>query len=132
MKNDELIHLAASVTVPHAIGDSSSGSVGCALVTDKGNTYVGVCIDTIAGMGFCAEHNAIGNMMTNQEYTIKKIVAVLKENDGQSYILHPCGRCREFMRQINPDNIETEVILAKDRTVTLKDLLPYQNDRSKV
>lgn len=34
-------------------------SVASALLTEKGNIYVGVCIDTPCGMGFCAEHAAI-------------------------------------------------------------------------
>ncbi len=75
-------------------------------------------------MGFCAEHNAIGAMVTAGEYKIKKIVAVWKDDKNNCCILSPCGRCREFMRQIDNDNLETEVILEKDRTVKLKDLLP--------
>lgn len=132
MTNEKLIKLALSVTAPHVLGESSSGSVGCALVTNKGNTYTGVCIDTACGMGFCAEHNAIGNMMTNREYRIKKIVATWKDDKGDLYILHPCGRCREFMRQINNENMKTEVILGKNRVVRLAELLPYADDNSKV
>jgi len=101
------------------------GDVGCALATDKGNVYLGVCIDTASGMGFCAEHNAIGSMITAGEYKIQKIVAVWKNDKGDIFILSPCGRCREFMRRINEDNLETEVLLDKDKVVQLKDLLPY-------
>ena len=54
----------------------------CALITDKDNVYVGVDIDTGCGMGFCAEHNAIGSAVTNKEYVIKKIVAVWKDENG--------------------------------------------------
>ena len=79
-------------------------------------------------MGFCAEHNAIGSMITAGESRIKKIVAVWKDKKNKIYILHPCGRCREFMRQTNKQNMETEVILAKNRTVKLKELLPYEDD----
>lgn len=33
-------------------------------------------------MGFCAEHSAISQMITNSGYKIKKIVAVCKDDDG--------------------------------------------------
>jgi len=40
------------------------------------------------------------------------------------HIISPCGRCREFIRQIHPDNVNTEVILDTDKTVKLVELLP--------
>ena len=61
------------------------GDVGCALVTDKGNVYLGVCIDTSLGMGFCAEHSAIAAMITHGEHIIKKIVSgVGRRNNSPS------------------------------------------------
>lgn len=127
MTNDELIEKAASIVKPKKVGDYSMGDVGCALITDKGDVFLGVCIDTGSGMGFCAEHNAIGSMITAGEYKIQKIVAVLKNDEGDVLILSPCGRCREFMRQINEDNLETEVLLDRDKAIKLKELLPYYN-----
>jgi cytidine deaminase len=125
MTNEELIKKAASVVNPKRIGDYSVGDVGCALITDRNNIYLGVCIDTGSGMGFCAEHNAIGSMITAGEYKIKKIVAVCKDEKENVFILSPCGRCREFMYQINEDNLETEVLLGKDKVVKLNELIPY-------
>src|SRR5512146_678141 len=54
----------------------SVAAVGCALITSKGNIYEGACIDAPCGIGFCAEHAAIAAMVTNREFSIKKIVAV--------------------------------------------------------
>ncbi len=122
--NEELIEKAASVINKKKTKDSSMGGVGSALVTEKDNIYVGVCIDTPSGMGFCAEHNAIGSMVTSKEYRIKKIVAVWKNEDEELYILAPCGRCREFMYQIDEENLETDVVLDKNEVVKLKELLP--------
>ena len=51
------------------------GSVGAAVLTEKGNIYTGICIDTACGMGMCAERNAIANMLTNGECKITKVVA---------------------------------------------------------
>jgi cytidine deaminase len=118
----ELIERARSVIRPRKVqGDFLVGDVGSALLSENGNVYVGVCIDTASGMGFCAEHSAIAAMVTAGELRIQRIVAVLE--DGT--ILPPCGRCREFMLQIHADNIETQVILGKDKTVRLRELLPY-------
>ena len=45
MTNEQLIEKARSVINPHKLGDYLVGDVGCALVTDRGNVYLGVCID---------------------------------------------------------------------------------------
>ncbi len=123
MTNDELIQKAQAVVNPRKIAHGCTvGDVGCALLTDKGNLHVGVCIDASGGMGFCAEHSAIASMVTHGEQSIGKIVAVL----GDGTILPPCGRCREFMRQIDGSNMNhTEVLLGGDKAVKLRDLLPH-------
>lgn len=102
---------------------STVGDVGSVLLTDKGNVYVGVRIDTGSGLGFCAEQSAIAGMATNGEYKIKKIVAV-----SEYGIIPPCGKCREFMNQIHEDDFKAEVIIGKNKVVKLKDLLPYPWD----
>ncbi len=126
ISNEELIKKAESVVNSKKVGDYIIGDVGCALVTDSGNIYLGVCIDVGSSMGFCAEHSAIGAMVTAGEFKIKKIVAVWKDEKGLC-VLSPCGRCREFIRQIHPDNLETEVILDTDKTAKLVELLPYHD-----
>ena len=123
--NDELIDSAAAVIHSRKVGNRRVGDVGCALITDQGNVYRGVCIDTGSGTGFCAEHSAIAAMVTAGELNINKIVAVWKDASGVPLVLPPCGRCREFIRQISEDNLETDVVLAKDNVVKLKELLPY-------
>lgn len=121
IEDKELIRRATGVLNPRILSPSvEAGEVGSALVTDKGNVYVGVCIDCACSLGFCAEHNAIGNMITNGESRIEVIVAV--GSDGN--ILAPCGRCRELIRQIDPSNTETRILLGNGRTAKLKELLP--------
>ena len=127
LSNEALIEKAESVVHSYKFGENEVGQVGCALETDQGNVYLGVCMDISSGIGFCAEHSAIAAMVTAGEFRIQKIVAVWKGDDGRTYILSPCGRCREFMRQIHADNLQTEVILAVDRVVGLSDLLPYHD-----
>lgn len=125
--NETLIERAKSVVNAKKIGDHLVGDVGSALVTEKGNIYLGVCMDISSGIGFCAEHSAIAAMVTAGEYRIAKIVAVWKDNEGRTYILAPCGRCREFMRQIHAANLETEVIMDSNKVLKLSDLLPYHD-----
>lgn len=77
MDFEELIRIAEETLNPRALSDSAeAGSVAAALVTDKGNVYRGVCIDTPCSMGFCAEHAAIAAMVTAGESRIERIVAV--------------------------------------------------------
>ena len=123
--NEELIRIAEGTLHPRVIGDRLFGDVASTLITDKGNLYSGVCIDTGSGTGFCAEHSAIAAMVTAREYRIERIVAVWKDDSGVTYVLPPCGRCREFMRQIDEDNLDSEVIVGTDKVVKLKELLPY-------
>lgn len=127
MTTEELIQKAKSIVKPTKQRNGFSiADCGTALLTDNGNIYLGVSIDTPSSMGFCSEHAAIAAMVTGGEYKIKKIVAVLE--DGT--VLPPCGRCREFIYQIDKGNLETEVIIAKDKTVKLKELLPYPWDEN--
>jgi cytidine deaminase len=127
MTNDDLIIGAVRVLRPHTTTDGRLfGDVAAMLLTDQGNAYAGVCIDTGSGTGFCAEYSAIAAMVTAGEYRIAKIVAVWRdERDGKLYVLPPCGRCRQFIRQIDEANLETDVVLGKDKVLKLKELLPY-------
>lgn len=99
--------------------DLTAASVSCALVTEAGNVYTGVCLDLACGIGFCAEHSAIAAMLKHRETVIKKIVAV-----GRHNILAPCGRCREMMFQVNPLNLDCEVVLPQGSAI-LRELLPH-------
>lgn len=121
---DELIAAAAAVLNPHHTGDRLFGDVAAALDTEDGHRHLGVCIDTGSGTGFCAEHAAIAAMVTAGEYRIARIVAVWRDERGRLYVLPPCGRCREFIRQIDDHNIGTRVVLGRDREVPLASLLP--------
>jgi cytidine deaminase len=121
ISDKELIRRATEVVDPRRLSPTVEvGGVGSALVTANGNVYVGVCIDTGSSLGFCAEHNATGNMIPHGESRIVSIVAV----NWDETILAPCGRCREFIFQIDPANAETRVLLKNDRVVMLKELLP--------
>lgn len=123
--DEELIQKAKSLLKPIKIRHGfTAADVGCALLTKKGDVYLGVCIDAIAGMGFCAEQSAIAAMITAGEYRIKKIVAV-----SEFGIIPPYGKCREFMHQIHDENLDADVIIANGKTVKLRELLPFLWDK---
>ncbi|MBO5688633.1 MAG: cytidine deaminase, partial [Lentisphaeria bacterium] len=81
------------------------GSVAAAVLTDKGNIYTGVCIDTACSMGMCAERNAMAHMITCGESKITKVVAVMPDGSTGT----PCGVCREFMMQLDKDSKDIEI-----------------------
>lgn len=117
---NELKDIAAATLSPRQVSeDIEVGGVAAALVTDKGNVYRGICIDTACSMGFCAEHAAIAAMLTAGEDKVAQIVAV----NWDKTVLPPCGRCREFLLQLG--NPETQVLVAEDTAVPVKELLPY-------
>ena len=122
MKNTELIDIARSLVgeVFPENEKTSAGGVGVALTTAKGNIYGGICLDYPCGLGFCAEHAAIAEMLKNRETQIIKIVAV-----NHKKVCFPCGRCRELMMLTNSLNKDTEVIISESQTIKLCQLLPH-------
>ncbi len=126
LTNAEMIEQARTVLKPRKLSDeNTAGDVACALLSSSGKLYLGVCIDVSSGIGFCAEHSAIAAMITAGESSIAKIVAIWSEDR----VLPPCGRCREFMYQIDRTNYDTtDVILGVDQVVKLRELLPHQFD----
>ncbi len=121
--NQDLIEKAKTVLYPRELYlGNRAGDVACALESLAGNRYLGVCIDTGSGMGFCAEHSAIAAMITARETAIVRIVAIA----GDGNVLPPCGRCRELMYEIDVSNLgTTEVILSEEKSVKLSELLPH-------
>ena len=120
MEFTKLYQKAVEVLNPRQVSESlEAGGVAAALVTDKGNVYRGVCIDTACSLGFCAEHAAVAAMLTAGEDRVEKIVAVGSQGDT----MPPCGGCRELLMQLgNPDAL---VLVAEDTAVKVKDLLPF-------
>lgn len=118
---EKLINEAKKIAGKKILSEyASCGHVGCALLTNKGNIYTGVSIDSNCALGNCAEYAAIADMLKNKESQIKKIVAY----SAKGKIYAPCGRCRELIRMVNSLNIETEVMVDENKVYKLKDLLP--------
>lgn len=128
ISNAELLQLAVDITrAPQAAAESRPvwqrmfmGYVGCALVTDRGNVYTGVVVNFQNGIGFCAEHSAIAEMIKHGESRIARIAGATAKGTP----LPPCGRCREMMAQADPGNLDTDVLLPEGEVKQLRDLLP--------
>ena len=99
-----------------------AGSVAAALLTQKGNVYTGVCIDTACSLGMCAERAAVAAMVTHGESAIEKLAAVMP--DGS--VGMPCGACRELLAQLGDDAGDIRILRDLDtgESVTLRSLLP--------
>ena len=121
MTAEELIEEAHKIVGKYKLSNAefSAGTVGAALLTAKGNVYTGIDIDVACGIGFCAEHSAIAEMLKNRETQIEIIVSTNAES-----IIPPCGRCRELMFQIDNKNLNTKVYLSEEEYITLDELLP--------
>ena len=113
---DELYQAAKAAVNPKRLSQwAESGGVAAAILTEEGHVYTGVCIDVACSMGFCAEHAAAAAMVTAGENHIVRVVAV--GWDGSIY--PPCGRCREFLSQLHPENDQAEVLLPDNQVRTL-------------
>lgn len=120
-KMNDLVAAARQILGEFALGeDLSAGSVAAALRTEAGHIHTGISLKLDCGIGFCAEHSAIAEMLKHRETRIAEIVAV-----GEGGIRPPCGRCRELMLQVSPANADTRVAIAEGQTATLRELLPH-------
>ena len=97
----------------------TAAAVGAALESSSGRIYTGINLDLACGIGFCAEHSAVAEMLKSRETVVRRIVAVNAER-----IVAPCGRCRELLVQVDPRNLDCEVLLPNDASATLRELLP--------
>jgi len=97
----------------------TAGAVGAALESATGRIYTGINLDLACGIGFCAEHSAVAEMLKHRETVVRRIVAV---NDER--VLAPCGRCREMLVQVDSRNLDCEVLLPDGVAVPLRDWLP--------
>lgn len=122
----ELITTAKALAKPfRPSSDVEVASVAAALISGSGRLYTGVCIDAGCGIGFCAEHAAVAEMLKNRESEVSYVVAL----DQAGEVLPPCGRCRELLWQIDSRNDQTKVVLSATQVVPLIELLPERGER---
>ena len=86
-----------------------AGSVGAAVLTDKGNIYTGICIDTACGMGMCAERNAIAAYrIVFDNWSVDDAVnEFMKPEYGHYKMIYPY--ISVLLRKIDWKNLKTAV-----------------------
>lgn len=102
-----------------ATPDCSAGSVAAAILARSGKIYTGICLDLPCGIGFCAEHAAVAELLKARETQIESVVAV-----SAAGVLPPCGRCRELLALLDARNLDATIQVAEARTALLRELLP--------
>ncbi len=117
----KLIKIAKELVNAKEVRGGLVKEVGCALITEKGKIFTGVSLDLSCGIGFCAEHTAISQMITQTDET-HVIIIVAVSSEG---VIPPCGRCRELLNVLDIRNKNTEVVITEGKKVKLSELLPY-------
>ena len=120
----DLYAAARAVLKPREVSKFvEAGGVAAAIEAGSGEIYVGVCVDTACTLGIGAERNAIFNMLTHGEGTIRRVVAIGRNGKA----MPPCGACRELMTQLTPgayQDVEIMLDYEQNRVVTLGSLTP--------
>ena len=125
MSDEELIRRAAEM-LPRAYAPYSRFHVGAALLAADGTVYTGCNIENAAfGPTVCAERVAFFAAVRDGRRDFLKIAVVGGPEGRISSFTHPCGVCRQVMREFCGDDF---VVLAWDgrglRRHTLGELLP--------
>lgn len=98
--------------------------VGAAVEAVDGQVFTGASIGGF--LSVCAELGALSQLVATTLPTVKRLVAVWRDPaDAVLHVIPPCGRCREIVRTMAPENLAATVILGPDHTASLRELLPY-------
>ena len=100
----------------------SKFAVGAAIQCKSGAVFVGANIENRSfGLTICAERVAIGAAVAGGE---RDFVAIAVTADSDEPIV-PCGACRQFLAEFNPDLIIVSATVHGDRKIDcLSRLLP--------
>lgn len=100
----------------------SKFKVGAALLSSKGNIYLGTNVEFDAfSLTVCAERSALFSAVSNGERSFTKLIIATNSEKFK----FPCGLCRQALIEFSP---ELEITLLnnnkKSRKIILKELLP--------
>ena len=125
---DKLIKKAKAVS-EQAYAPYSEFRVGAALVTEKGNVFVGCNVENAAyGSTLCAERNAITTAIAEEGPAMKiRIIAVIVKGERSG---PPCGACRQVISEFSEYSGDETLIVFKSRsgveTMSISELMPYK------
>ncbi len=118
-KNDlKLIEKAKEIIKKNYDNKEFNHTVGSALLSKKGNIYLGVNVYSLHGA--CAEIIALGSAIANGEREFVSVVAV--RGGEKEEIIPPCGNCRQVLLTYAQD---IDVIINDDYKIKINELLPY-------
>ena len=107
----------------NAYAPYSNFKVGACVLSESGNIYTGCNFENASyGLSICAERNAIGTAVANNDLKIKAI-AIYSPNMKNCT---PCGACRQVIFEFK-SNEGTIVITENDtelQIATIEELLP--------
>lgn len=115
---------------PHEVSDFIyANHVVAAVEAENGQIFTGFCMEGTCGVfHLCAERAALFNMYQASGQTkVKRIIAFRDQPPTGGSSGMPCGACREFIMELNPENRHTEFMMdyAKRETITIAELMPY-------
>ena len=116
---------ALDVAGSRTLDNASAGSISCAILTDKGNIYTGISVNTVA-MNICAEQSAVFAMVAACESHIEKVISV----SSRGTICPPCEKCRQLMLSISAENAKAEIMMGENQIAVLSDLIHYNNGKA--
>jgi len=98
-------------------------AVGAALECEDGSVFGGCNVENASyGLTICAERTAAVKAVSEGKRNFRRIVI----SGSGSDFCYPCGACRQFLYEFNPD---MEVISLngadESKSALLRDLLPY-------
>ena len=95
---------ALDISGSRTLDNAAAGAVACAVLTDKGNIYTGISVNTKA-VNICAEKSAIAAMVAACESRIAKVITV----NSRGTICQPCVKCLELMLSLCSENAEAQI-----------------------
>lgn len=99
----------------------SKFTVGAALITEDGTIFHGVNVENASyGLGICAERTAAVSAVAAGHRAFKAIAVAGPE----STVTAPCGACRQFLNEFNPELVVAYTTPDGVTVTTLDRLLP--------
>lgn len=106
--------------------------VGAAVLGDDDEFYEGCNVESeVAGLGVCAERNAIDHAVIHGNKKIKAVAVVADHPSIEN--LAPCGACRQYIREFADGDIWVVMVMAKGGSIQkqtklrrkIGEMLPY-------
>lgn len=107
--------------------------VAAAVRTASGDIFTGIHIEADVGFAdVCGEVAAVCVMVNAGRRDLLTVVAISGSSPNDLEILAPCGRCREVIKDFNPNAWVIVGAIEQPYKVTVSELLPLHSKMSEV